>query len=234
MNRSVQCRGHCSGLAVPRWCEWLIGVTAVLVLCSAASGATGEDTTASAKPSSSEGPGKPSACCAGLSDSVFQPLYLGKVITVSLREESPTYPFETGVSRFAAFRLPPGLPVRQLRVTSLFGVGRGFKQTILLPQIVLLNDRFEVTRQSAAADFEFRRSTLLEPGRYEATLVLDPQKWPERYAIVRTTDAFTRLSLPLAGTGYIYAGAQPPAYYELPMASRIRFSPVGELRVIVE
>jgi hypothetical protein len=153
---------------------------------------------------------------------------------VTLDEHSPAYPFDTGKSYFAAFRLPDPLKRRDLEVSTFrrFGLEPGQETRFFLPQIVLLDESFRITRVTDAAQVQYKEPGFIESGRYRAMLELDPKRWPERFFIIRTTDAFMRLTFPEeGGIANNFSGPPAPSWYEATAPWYAHFGPIGEVSV---
>jgi hypothetical protein len=168
-----------------------------------------------------------STCCKTLSELPWQPLPAGKTLDVTLDEKSPAFDFDTGRSHFAAYRLPETGKPRDLKIAFYPRLGAGMVRTAVLPQMVLLDERYETVRTTSPSDFVYSAPGWIESAAYNAKLNFDPGR-RERFLIIRTTDAYLRRTMPDGiATGYIFLGPPDPDWYRLPMAGRAWFSPVG-------
>jgi len=121
----------------------------------------------------------------------------GKV-SFNLDASSKAYNFQTGKSYFKAFRLPgKALPYR-IRISS-FALGDVIKRAhIFYPQIALLDDRFNIIRQSALGDFTLIKAGMSEtlglPVKLEGDFVIDDPN--ARYLVIFTTHEQMRATTP--------------------------------------
>ncbi len=100
-------------------------------------------------------------CCSSLTELPVEPIALGEKKSIELGKGSPAYEFETGKSYFRAYALPQKYPYR-VTVSSFF-VGEDLKSAyIFFPQIVTLDARRQIVRQTTPESFSLQRTRLGE------------------------------------------------------------------------
>lgn len=76
-----------------------------------------------------------------ISEMNFLPLKASQEQKITLGENSPTYVFENGKNYYAAFSLPDSQSPKYLKFRSYLSSGYAPSATILIPQIILLDDK---------------------------------------------------------------------------------------------
>jgi maltose operon protein len=127
------------------------------------------------------------ACCTDPEQFDFRPLPGAGTVQVTIGSGSPAFEFHSGLSHFAAFRLPEGDGPFRVRVKSLFD-GEPPGGSLFYPVVAMLDESFIVTRISGLENLRLEPS-LARPGA-EAGLALvapfDPSVSRERYIVVFT------------------------------------------------
>ena len=139
-----------------------------------------------------------------ISEFSFETLHMGDKKEFYINERSPVYMFKTGKSYFKAFMLPQSTYPYQVSVAScVFGsYDPDFPLPyVFFPQLLTLNENFEVVRSSYPADFRAREVILTEIDHIES--ILEPycsgyvvagriafteENKAEKYLLIYTTD----------------------------------------------
>jgi hypothetical protein len=179
-------------------------------------------------------------CCGSMAEFNYEPLPLTEGITFKIDESSPAFVFQSGKSLFKAFQLPQVEAPYYLQVKS-FGLGEQIsKAHIFYPQLALLDDNFDVLKQSDLHEFSLRRGGLWEtasiswtavPIKVEGSLFVDNSR--AKYVIVFTNEkmldassSFTTVSsIPFILPGVV--GVLPAGKKTV----RIPHSPFGMLHI---
>lgn len=131
--------------------------------------------------------GRAEACCTDPSQFEFSPLPASGRLSATIGLDSPAFEFHSGLSHFAAFRLPEGDAPFRVRIKSLFD-GEPPGGSLFYPVVAMLDESFIVTRVSGLENLRLEPS-LATPGA-EAGLALvapfDPSLSRERYIVVFT------------------------------------------------
>jgi len=130
------------------------------------------------------------SCCSEPSEFHFRPLPASGSIEFDIGRESPVFEFQSGVSHFQAFTLPPRSAPYVLEIESYIRGGPDPQRArVLYPLAAVLTDDFIVAR---AAGLEQLKATLpiLEQTTspaYRLTIPFDPAVGRERYLVVFTS-----------------------------------------------
>lgn len=106
-------------------------------------------------------------CCQRYADIPYQPLGAEKEIHLTIDQSSPAYIFPEGKSYFAAYRLPENKGSFTLDVSSLFS------KSVFIPQLILLDGNFNVTRTIKADAFNYLEPKLIRAEQYATALTVD-------------------------------------------------------------
>ena len=106
-------------------------------------------------------------CCQRYADIPYQPLGEGKEINLTIDHTSPVYSFPEGKSYFAAYRLPENRGSFTLDVSSFF------TKTVFIPQLILLDGNFNITRTIKSDDFKYFEPKLIRAEQYASSLTVD-------------------------------------------------------------
>ena len=139
-----------------------------------------------------------------MSEFSFETLHMGDKKEFYINERSPVYMFKTGKSYFKAFMLPQSSYPYQVSVAScVFGSNDpDFPlPCVFFPQLLTLNESFEVVRSSYPADFRGREVILTEIDHIESILqpycmwyvvagriAFTEENKAEKYLLIYTTD----------------------------------------------
>ncbi|MHC4153176.1 MAG: MalM family protein [Planctomycetota bacterium] len=139
-----------------------------------------------------------------MSEFSFETLHIGEKKGFHINEKSPVYMFKTGKSYFKAFVLPQSSYPYQVSVGScvLASFDPDFPLSyVFFPQLLTLNEKFEVVRSSHRADFRAREVLMKDIDHIES--ILEPScSWhmvaggisfaeenkAEKYLIILTTN----------------------------------------------
>ncbi len=81
--------------------------------------------------------------------------------------KQPTFQFDEGMSYFAAYRLPANTGNLAINIASQVG------KTVLIPQVIMLDAQFKVTRVLGDSVFTYQPAHLLDNDRVEGKLFVD-------------------------------------------------------------
>ncbi len=127
-------------------------------------------------------------CCADPAEMTFQQLPTAGSIDVVIGTGSPAFEFQSGLSHFAAFRLPDIGGAYRIRVKSLLDGPDGPGASTFYPVMAVMDDTFIVTRVSSLDNVRLEQS-LATPGAetgFAVSAPFDPAAAPERYLVVFT------------------------------------------------
>lgn len=131
--------------------------------------------------------GRAEACCTDPSQFEFTPLPTAGTVQATIGLDSPAFEFHSGLSHFAAFRLPEGDAPFRLRIKSLFD-GEPPGGSLFYPVVAMLDESFIVTRVSGLENLRLEPSLARPGGESGLALVapFDPSISRERYVVVFT------------------------------------------------
>jgi len=101
---------------------------------------------------------------------------------------NPAFEFQSGVSRFAAFRLPETGEAFRVQVKSFFDGDAAPGQSVFYPVLAMMDDAFIVTRVSNLENLRLDTELATPGGRAGLTVTapFDPNITRERYLVVFT------------------------------------------------
>ena len=118
----------------------------------------------------------------------YSPLPSSGLVRVSVTESSPRFEFKSGVSPFAAFRLPDEPGRYLIDVISLLDPPADpARSRVFYPALALLSEHYLVVRASEGASWRFdlpEYAQTIAPG-YRLTVEVD-RSGPERFMVVYT------------------------------------------------
>lgn len=128
------------------------------------------------------------SCCIDPADFPFQDLPPAGSLDVVIGADSPAFEFQSGLSHFAAFRLPASGGAYRVRVKSVLEGPEGPEGSAFYPVLAMMDDSFIVTRVSNLDNLRLEQSLATVGGRtgYAVSAPFDPASSPERYLIVFT------------------------------------------------
>jgi maltose operon protein len=106
-------------------------------------------------------------CCNSYSTIQYKDMDTSGEWTVNIDQQSPAFQFPEGKSYFTAYRLPSNRGGFTISIASLFG------KSVLIPQVMLLDGEFNITRIISADKFEYQAPKLLRPEQYYNALSID-------------------------------------------------------------
>ncbi|MFZ9085438.1 MAG: MalM family protein [Steroidobacteraceae bacterium] len=126
-------------------------------------------------------------CCEDPERFDYRPLPAAGVMDWLIGPDSPTFDFQSGVSPFAAFRLPEAEGPFRIRVQGLFDVA-GEDTSVFYPILAMLDDAFVVTRVSYLDNLRLEQGLLEAEGEPGLAVVapFDPRRTRERYMVIFT------------------------------------------------
>lgn len=127
-------------------------------------------------------------CCTQFSEITYTPIVIDKkkvYLDVVISDQSPAYEFSSGKSFFKAFQLPENKGRYNLMVESKIS------DTAFKPQVMILNEGFEVTRIVESEAFQMEKQfvgdeLIVGTVKFDTTSSIPGAK--EKYFIVYTTD----------------------------------------------
>jgi maltose operon protein len=128
------------------------------------------------------------ACCEDPIGFSYTQLPESGTVDVVIGRSSPAFEFQSGLSRFAAFRLPAGPGAFRVRVKSFFDGPDTPDGSVFYPVLAMMDDSFIVTRVSSLENLRLEQA-LATPGGasgFAVTAPFDPNISPERYLVVFT------------------------------------------------
>lgn len=131
--------------------------------------------------------GRAAACCADPGQFDYAPLPTAGTLQATVGPGSPAFEFHSGLSHFAAFRLPEGPAPFRVRIKSLFD-GEPPDGSLFYPVVAMLDESFIVTRVSGLENLRLEPSFARPGGETGLALVapFDPAVSRERYIVVFT------------------------------------------------
>lgn len=106
-------------------------------------------------------------CCNSYSTIQYKDIDASGEWAVNIDQQSPAFQFPEGKSYFTAYRLPSNRGGFTISIASLFG------KSVLIPQVMLLDGEFNITRIVSADKFEYQAPKLLRPEQYYNALSID-------------------------------------------------------------
>jgi hypothetical protein len=128
------------------------------------------------------------ACCEDPASFGYTALPDAGMVEFVIGRESPGFEFQSGLSRFAAFRLPDTPAPFNVRVQSFFDAPGGAGANVFYPVLAMMDDAFIVTRISSLENLRLDQA-LATPGGESGLAVIvpfDPDFSRERYLVVFT------------------------------------------------
>lgn len=126
-------------------------------------------------------------CCSDPAQFPFRDLASNASVDVTIGADSPLFEFQSGPSRFEAFRLPESLQAGKLKVKAKFeGTTRDGR--VFYPLVAMLDEGFLVSRVSSLENLRLEQA-LATPGGESGiavTVPLDSRLARERYVVVFT------------------------------------------------
>lgn len=127
-------------------------------------------------------------CCDDPAGFDFVGLPAAGTVEVVIGEASPTFEFQSGLSRFAAFRLPEsGAPFR-VQVKSFFDDATPPAGSVFYPVLAMMDESFIVTRVSSLENLRLDQALATPAGESGLAVIapFDPGVSRERYLVVFT------------------------------------------------
>lgn len=127
-------------------------------------------------------------CCADPAGFDYAELPEAGTLDIVIGTASPAFEFQSGLSHFAAFRLPAAAQPYRVRVRSLIDGPRADAASVFYPVLAMMDDAFIVTRVSSLDNLRLEQALTVpggEPG-LAVTVPFDPASAPERYLVVFT------------------------------------------------
>lgn len=174
------------------------------------------------------------ACCDDPAAFDYAVLPGAGTVDIVIGADSPTFDFQSGLSRFAAFRLPDGDGPFRVHVKSFFEGRQAPAGSVFYPVLAMMDDAFIVTRVSAIANLRLDQA-LATPGGESGLAVTAPfdQSYSrERYLIVFTPAALLGSPPPERREGDVLT-TQTLEWMQRNDDRFVAPSPFGRLRITV-
>ncbi|MBS1200777.1 MAG: transcriptional regulator [Proteobacteria bacterium] len=128
------------------------------------------------------------ACCDDPGAFPWVPLPGSGTVEFVIGSESPAFEFQSGLSRFAAFRLPETQEPFKVQVKSFFDGPSGPDGSVFYPVLAMMDDAFIVTRVSSLENIRLDQALATPGGKGGLAVVapFDPGYSRERYLVVFT------------------------------------------------
>lgn len=129
-----------------------------------------------------------SACCEDPAAFTYTDLPEAGRLEFVIGEADPAFEFQSGVSHFAAFRLPDTGQAFRVQVKSYLDAGGTAEHTVFYPVLAMMDDAFIVTRVSNLENLSLDTELATPGGRtgLAVTAPFDPNFSRERYLVVFT------------------------------------------------
>ena len=127
-------------------------------------------------------------CCEDPAAFAYAALPGAGTVEFVIGRDSPTFEFQSGASRFAAFRLPDTREPFKVQVKSFFDGPRAPDGNVFYPVLAMMDEAFIVTRVSSLENLRLDQA-LATPGGEDGLAVVapfDPGYSRERYLVVFT------------------------------------------------
>ena len=180
-------------------------------------------------------------CCTSMQEFTFESIRIGDSRGFDLNENSPAYQFDTGKSYFKAFVLPEWSSLYHVSIRSYMLGDHIDSAYILYPQLITLNDEYEVVRSTDPRVFQLKKAGFTETAKQtwglmyklEGQISFTDENKTERYLIILTTDELLKAktststwrTVPIIFPGIV--GVLPIGKYEV----LVPHSPVGRISI---
>ena len=174
------------------------------------------------------------ACCDDPAAFAYAVLPVAGTVDIVIGADSPTFDFQSGPSRFAAFRLPDSEGPFRIQVKSFFEGGQAPEGSVFYPVLAMMDDSFIVTRLSAVANLRLDQALATPDGEsgLAVTAPFDQSYSRERYLIVFTPAAMLGSPPPDRREGDVLT-SQTLDWMERNDDRFVAPSPFGRLRITV-
>ena len=179
-------------------------------------------------------------CCRSMAEFKYEPIPEGEGINYKIDESSPAFVFQSGKSFFKALTLPKKDSPYYIHVKS-FGLGEQIRDAhIFYPQLALLDEKFNILKQSDPADSSLKKAGVAEtasiswtalPVKFEGSFFIDSPN--ARYIVIFTTEKLLNSSSPFLTTRTVPM-VLPGATGAIPLGNEtvyIPHSPFGILHI---
>lgn len=166
-------------------------------------------------------------CCRSYAEFNYKKIDFGTTIDLLIDTDAPAFLFDTGKSYFVAFRLPEVRQPYRLIVRSYFS-GHAF-----WPSIIVLDEKFQVTRFVTYPTFRYLPSSWTLRGRIEGTIEFNTKNDSEKYIVILTTDKMRQHTTYESESGYAYSTGVGAVFVPGGRYAR-HYGPVGQLEVKTE
>lgn len=128
------------------------------------------------------------ACCDDPAAFTYTDLPEAGRVEFVIGKADPAFEFQSGVSHFAAFRLPDTGEAFRIQVKSYLDPGRAAENMVFYPVLAMMDDAFIVTRVSNLENLSLDTELATPGGRtgLAVTAPFDPNFSRERYLVVFT------------------------------------------------
>ena len=127
-------------------------------------------------------------CCEDPAAFAYAQLPEAGTVDIVIGKASPAFEFQSGLSRFAAFRLPAGNTAFRVRVKSFFDGPDSPQGSVFYPVLAMMDEWFIVTRVSNLENLRLEQALATPAGAsgLAVSAPFDPSVSPERYLVVFT------------------------------------------------
>ncbi|MGB5132697.1 MAG: MalM family protein [Steroidobacteraceae bacterium] len=174
------------------------------------------------------------ACCDDPSTFSYEPLPEQGSADVDINRATLAFEFQSGLSPFAAFKLPKVTTPYDLRVKSFFDAGHSGGASIFYPVVALLDDTFIVLRMSGLDNLRLEPALTTAGGEtgLAVTVPIDPASEDARYLVVFTPAAVLGAAPDSRREGDLLTPSSL-AWLERRGNATVAASPYGRLRITV-
>lgn len=174
------------------------------------------------------------ACCSDPAAFDYTALPDDGVLEVVIGRDSPSFEFQSGLSRFAAFRLPASQAPFKVQVKSFFDSPGGPDASVFYPVLAMMDDAFIVTRVSSLENLRLDQALAMPGGEGGLAVVapFDPEGGRERYLVVFTPAVLLGAPPPERREGDVLTGPTTE-WVGRRDENIVNPSPFGRLRVTV-
>lgn len=153
--------------------------------------------------------GRAVPCCEDPAGFAFAELPAAGSLELVIGRSSPAFEFQSGMSHFAAFRLPESERPYRVRVRSLFDGPAAASGSVFYPVLAMMDETFIVTRVSNLQSLRLEQALSVPGGEagLAVTAPFDPAVARERYLVVFTPAALLGAPPPERRDGDLLTGS---------------------------
>ncbi len=173
-------------------------------------------------------------CCEDPADFDYTDLPAAGRMEFVIGDADPAFEFQSGMSRFAAFRLPGTGEAYRVQVKSYFDGRSAPGQSVFYPVLAMMDDAFIVTRVSNLENLRLDTELATPGGQNGLTVTapFDPNFSPERYLVVFTPAVLLGSPPPERRDGDVLT-LPTLDWLQRREDAMVKPSPFGRLRIII-